>query len=43
MFAGVRVLISPEVGDTIVTAMEHYFSKGDVSPSVEGRIQIAAR
>jgi 2',3'-cyclic-nucleotide 2'-phosphodiesterase (5'-nucleotidase family) len=42
MFAGAEVLVSPESGNLIVTALEKYIAdKGEVSPGLEGRITIA--
>lgn len=41
MFAGQRVLIGPETGQLIVTALEKYVvSKGEIAPAIEGRIVI---
>jgi len=41
MFPGQRVLIGPEAGDLIVTALEKYVvAKKEVAPKVEGRIVI---
>ena len=42
MFGGQRVLISPESGDLLVTAIEKYLkSAGEVAPTVEERITIS--
>jgi 5'-nucleotidase len=41
VFSGQRVLVSPEAGDLIVTALEKYAGSIDVAPSVEGRIIIS--
>ena len=41
MFAGQRVLTTPENGDTMVTALEKYVTaRREVAPAVEGRIKI---
>jgi len=41
MFAGQRVLTTPENGDTMVTALEKYVTaRPEVAPAVEGRIKI---
>jgi 5'-nucleotidase/UDP-sugar diphosphatase len=41
MFAGQRVLTSPEAGDLLVIALEKYIvAKREVAPEVEGRIRI---
>jgi 5'-nucleotidase/UDP-sugar diphosphatase len=41
MFAGQRVLVSPETGDLLLTALEKYVTdKGVIAPVVEGRITI---
>ena len=42
MFAGQRVVITPEAGDTMVLALEKYIAaRGAIGPAVEGRITIA--
>jgi 2',3'-cyclic-nucleotide 2'-phosphodiesterase (5'-nucleotidase family) len=39
MFAGQKVLVGPESGDLLATALEHYVADHhEVAPSVEGRI-----
>ncbi len=39
MFAGQKVLVGPESGDLLVTALEHYISeRHEVGPTNEGRI-----
>jgi hypothetical protein len=39
MFTGQTVLISPESGTLLTTAIERYLSaRGEVSPGAEGRI-----
>jgi hypothetical protein len=41
MFAGQRVLIGPESGDLIATALEKYVAaKHEIAPVIEGRIVI---
>jgi 5'-nucleotidase/UDP-sugar diphosphatase len=41
VFGGQRVLISPESGNLLVTAIEKYVkADGTVAPSVDGRITI---
>ena len=41
MFLGQRVLIAPEAGPLIATALEHYVAaRGEVNPAVDGRITI---
>jgi 2',3'-cyclic-nucleotide 2'-phosphodiesterase (5'-nucleotidase family) len=41
LFAGQRVLIGPEPGPLIVTALEKYVAaRGEVAPAIEGRITI---
>jgi 2',3'-cyclic-nucleotide 2'-phosphodiesterase (5'-nucleotidase family) len=41
MFVGPRVLIGPEAGPLIATALERYIAaRGEVNPSVDGRITI---
>lgn len=42
MFSGQRVLIGPESGNLIVTALEKYAAaRREVAPAIEGRITIA--
>ena len=42
MFTGQKVLVGPQSGDLVVTALEKYIAaRGTVSPAVEGRITIA--
>jgi len=40
MFEGARVLIAPEDGTLIVTALEKMITGRDIAPQVEGRIVI---
>ncbi|MEO8259529.1 MAG: 5'-nucleotidase C-terminal domain-containing protein [Acidobacteriota bacterium] len=41
VFSGQRVLVSPEAGNLLVTAIEKYLkTAGEVAPAVEGRITI---
>ena len=41
MFAGQRVLVGPEAGDLIATALEKYVAaKHEIAPAVEGRIVV---
>ncbi|OLD20820.1 MAG: hypothetical protein AUJ01_03545 [Acidobacteria bacterium 13_1_40CM_3_65_5] len=41
MFAGQRVLIQPESGDLLVSALENYVaSKKEIAPEIDGRILI---
>lgn len=41
MFAGEKVLVSPETGPLLVTALEHYVAQQKrVSPAIEGRIVV---
>lgn len=41
MFAGQKVLVGPETGDLLVTALEHFVaSKGDVTQQIDGRITL---
>jgi 2',3'-cyclic-nucleotide 2'-phosphodiesterase (5'-nucleotidase family) len=42
MFTGQKVLVDPQSGDLVVTALEKYIvARGTVSPAIEGRITIA--
>jgi 5'-nucleotidase/UDP-sugar diphosphatase len=41
MFAGQTVIVGPESGDLLVTALEKYIAaKSPVSPAIDGRITI---
>ena len=41
MFAAAQVLISPEAGDLIVTALERYVAaRREIAPRVEGRVAV---
>lgn len=41
MFAGQRVLVGPEAGDLLVTALEKYIAAhGQIAPQVDGRIKV---
>jgi 2',3'-cyclic-nucleotide 2'-phosphodiesterase (5'-nucleotidase family) len=41
MFAGQQVVVGPESGDLLVTALEHYVAaRGEIAPGIEGRIII---
>ncbi len=41
MFAGQKVLVGPEAGDLLITALEQYIAeKKTVSPEIDGRIKI---
>jgi len=40
MKSSLRVLVDPEQGPLIVTALERYIDGRDVSPKVDGRIAI---
>jgi len=41
MFAGERVLVNPEAGDLLVTALERYVAdRGEVTQKVDGRITV---
>ena len=41
MFAGQRVLVSPEAGDEMLATLEKYLAeKRDIAPAIEGRITI---
>jgi 2',3'-cyclic-nucleotide 2'-phosphodiesterase (5'-nucleotidase family) len=40
MFGNQKVLIGPEAGELIVTALEHFVEGRDVAPAVDGRITI---
>ena len=42
MFVGQKVLVGPQSGDLVVTALEKYIAaRGTVMPMIEGRITIA--
>jgi len=42
MFKGERVLVGPESGDLVVTALERFIiGRGDAAPAIEGRITIS--
>jgi 2',3'-cyclic-nucleotide 2'-phosphodiesterase (5'-nucleotidase family) len=42
MFKDGRVLVGPESGDLVVTALERYVvARGDLAPQIEGRIVIS--
>jgi len=40
MFAGAKMLVAPEAGSLIVTALEKMVSGQEIAPRVEGRIVI---
>jgi 2',3'-cyclic-nucleotide 2'-phosphodiesterase (5'-nucleotidase family) len=41
MFAGQRVLVGPEAGNLIVSALEKYVAaKGEIAPEIDGRITL---
>jgi hypothetical protein len=41
MFAGGKVLIGPETGSLMVSALEKYVAaKGEIAPGLEGRITV---
>jgi hypothetical protein len=40
MFDGQRVLIGPESGDSVLSALEKHLADGEVAPATEGRIRI---
>jgi len=41
MFAGAKVLIGPEAGNLMVSALEQYVAaKAEIAPAIEGRITI---
>lgn len=41
MFLGQRLLVGPESGPLVVTALEKYVSaRGDVNPAIEGRVEM---
>ena len=42
MFAGGKVLIGPETGNLMVSALEKYVTaKGEIAPEIEGRVTVA--